>query len=217
MRTVGERLRWAREQAGYETAADAARRLELHPQNVRDHEADRRGVSPEQAATYARSYGVDRAWLLFGGPTPKRREQPPLVRIIGTVGANPDGSIIHTTGQETGDAAPPPPSGGPESVALEVRGHSMRGLADDGALIYISDQRTPPTPDMLGHVVLVETEDGQVLVKRLLRGSEKGLFDLESLNGPTLHDQRLVWAAHVIAIVPPFEARRIIVRHGMVA
>ncbi|MFS9599468.1 S24/S26 family peptidase, partial [Klebsiella variicola] len=74
------------------------------------------------------------------------------------------------------------------------------------------DQRTPPSPDMLGHVVVVETEDGLVLLKRLLRGGKPGRYDLESLNGPTLTDQRLVWAAHITAIIPPFQARRVIIR-----
>ncbi|MDT9115772.1 hypothetical protein RSW44_24900, partial [Escherichia coli] len=75
----------------------------------------------------------------------------PLARVIGKVGANPDGTILFTTGQETGDQAPIPPGGTPDGVALEVAGHSMRGWADDGALIYFEDQRTPPSPDMLGH------------------------------------------------------------------
>jgi hypothetical protein len=86
----------------------------------------------------------------------------------------------------------------------------MRGVADDGALIYFEDQRTPPSPDMLGHVLVVETDDDQVLVKRLLRGSKNGFFDLESLAGPTLRDAKLRWAAHITAIIPPFQARRII-------
>ena len=86
----------------------------------------------------------------------------------------------------------------------------MRGVADDGALIYFEDQRTPPSPDMLGHVVVVETDTDEVLVKRLLRGSKPGLYDLESVAGPVRQDARLRWAAHITAIIPPFQARRII-------
>jgi len=95
-------------------------------------------------------------------------------------------------------------------MALRVVGHSMRGVADDGALIYFEDQKTAPTPDMLGHVVVVETDTDEVLVKRLLRGSRAGRFDLESVAGPTRHDARLRWAAHITAIIPPYQARRII-------
>ena len=83
-------------------------------------------------------------------------------------------------------------------------------VADDGALIYFEDQRTPPSPDMLGHVVVVETDTDEVLVKRLLRGSKPGLYDLESVAGPVRQDARLRWAAHITAIIPPFQARRII-------
>jgi hypothetical protein len=86
----------------------------------------------------------------------------------------------------------------------------MRGLADDGALIYFEDQRTAPTPDMLGQVVVVETDNDEILVKRLLRGSRAGLFDLESVAGPMRHDARLRWAAHITAIIPPIQARRIL-------
>jgi hypothetical protein len=63
---------------------------------------------------------------------------------------------------------------------------------------------------MLGHVVVVEIDTDEVLVKRLLRGSRPGLYDLESIAGPTREDARLRWAAHITAIIPPFQARRII-------
>jgi len=63
---------------------------------------------------------------------------------------------------------------------------------------------------MLGHVVVVETDTDEVLVKRLLRGSRPDRFDLESVAGPTRQDARLRWAAHITAIIPPFQARRIL-------
>ncbi|HEX2562241.1 MAG TPA: peptidase S24, partial [Phenylobacterium sp.] len=76
--------------------------------------------------------------------------------------------------------------------------------------IYFADQRTPPTPDMLGQVVVLETDGDEVLVKRLQKGSKARLYNLESLAGETRRDVRLRWAAHITAIVPPFHARRII-------
>ena len=136
--------------------------------------------------------------------------EPGFVQVIGRVGANPDGVVLFATGQDPAELAPIPPGGTDKAAALKVVGHSMRGVADDGALIYFEDQRTPPTPDMLGHVVVVETDTDEVLVKRLLRGSRAGLYDLESVAGPMRHDARLRWAAHITAIIPPFQARRII-------
>lgn len=66
MNTQGERLKAARIAAGYDTAADAARALGIHPQNVRDHEANRRRFSSDQAADYARLYKTNPTDILFG-------------------------------------------------------------------------------------------------------------------------------------------------------
>lgn len=139
-----------------------------------------------------------------------------LVRIIGTVGADTEGTVIQSTGQEAYDMAPIPPGGTSDSVALEVKGHSMRAIAEDGALIYFEDQRNPPTPDMIGYVCIVELEDGRVLIKRLLRGSAADLYMLESQVGPPLEDVRIRWAAEPTAIIPAKQARRIIRRAGEV-
>jgi hypothetical protein len=63
---------------------------------------------------------------------------------------------------------------------------------------------------LFGHVVVVETLEGEVLVKRLLRGSRSGRYDLESVVGPVRENARLRWAAHITAIIPPHQARRIL-------
>lgn len=208
-----QRLRHARIEAGHETAAAAA---EAHGWNRNTYASNENGnasFSYRRAKEYAQAFRVRPEWL-YDAQDPMRGGGDGLVRIIGKVGANPEGIVLFATGQEGDDLAPIPPGGTDSAVALQVAGHSMRGLADDGALIYFEDQRTPPTPDMLGHVVVVETESDEVLVKRLLRGSSPGRYDLESVVGPTRHDARLRWAAHITAIIPPFQARRIIVRGG---
>ena len=138
--------------------------------------------------------------------------RPQLVRIIGRVGADASGLVLLAMGHESWDMAPPAPGVTSKAVALEVRGHSMHTFAEDGALIYFEEQKTAPDADMLGYPCVVETEDGRVLVKRLLRGSAPGLYDLESIVGPTIRDVRLNWAAEILAIVPPRQAKRIIVR-----
>lgn len=135
-----------------------------------------------------------------------------LIAIIGRVGASPDGRVSFATGDDPQIYSTVPYGASPTSKALLVDGWSMKGVADHGALIFFEDQRTPPSPDMLGHVVVVETDQDQVLVKRLLKGSARGLYDLESILGPPMSDQRLRWAAHIVSIVPPYQAQRMI-RH----
>lgn len=138
-----------------------------------------------------------------------------LIEIAGKVGANPDGSILYAEGQGTGDFAPAPPWGSVRAIALEVEGNSMRRVAASGALVYYDDRRNPPTDDMLGEVVVVGLDTGEVLIKRLLRGSAPGLFDLESEAGEMRRDVSVEWAAHITWIIPPYMARQVIVRGSL--
>lgn len=182
---------------------------------VSDLESGKRRLNGDWVTRFAKALDLQDERDLFRPPA--SAIDAPMVPIIGRVGADAEGTIIYTTGQQTGDMALLPPGGGRDTVAVEVTGHSMRGYADDGALIYFEVQRLPPTPDMIGYEAVVETEDGRVLLKRLLYGSRAGVYDLESINGPTLSDVRLKWAAEITAIIPTKQARRIIRRHGEAA
>ncbi|MBU2136351.1 MAG: helix-turn-helix domain-containing protein [Alphaproteobacteria bacterium] len=210
MNDRSDRLRQARLDAGYETAAAAAEAFGWNRNTYASNENGNAPFSYRKAKDYAAAFGVSAEWLYDAAGPVRASALAGYVPILGRVGANPEGVVLFATGQDAGDLAPIPPGGTDKAAALRVVGHSMRGLADDGALIYFEDQRTPPTPDMLGHVVVVEVDTDEVLVKRLLRGSRSGLFDLESVAGPTRQDARLRWAAHITAIIPPFQARRII-------
>lgn len=166
-----------------------------------------RAMIVEDTDTPVRRSGT--VWVLAAArPSPV---SPTLAPVIGWAGADPSGTRLFAAGQAPDELAPLPPGASARAVALRVSGHSMRGLAEDGALIFFEDQRTPPAADMLGHVVVVETDGDEVLVKRLLKGSRPGVFDLESLDAPFRSDVRLRWAAHITAIIPPFRARRILV------
>lgn len=212
-----ERLRQARIEAGFKRGSHVLDRYpNWNPNSYKSNENGNAGFSWEQAKVYARAFNVRPEWL-FDGTGPMRADVEPMVRVIGRVGADNSGEVVMTTAHDSWDLVPLAPGGSPEDSALEVVGHSMPWLARDGSLIYFNSQRTPPTPDMLGYPVVVETEDGRVLVKRLLRGSGPKLYDLESENGPTIPDQRLNWAAEITAIIPPKQARRIILRSSEAA
>ena len=204
------RLRQARTARGFDTAAAAADACGWNRNTYVSNENGNAPFSYRRAKDYAAAFGVSPEWLYDAAGPMLPTAEAGFVPIIGRVGANPEGLVLFATGQEPGDLAPIPPGGTEQARALLVVGHSMRGIADDGALIYFEDQKTAPSPDMLGHVVVVELDTEEVLVKRLLRGSRAGRYDLESIAGPTRQDARLRWAAHLTAIIPPFQARRII-------
>jgi transcriptional regulator with XRE-family HTH domain len=205
-----ERLRQARIDKGYETAAAAADAFGWSRNTYASNENGNAPFSYRRAKEYAAAFDVSPEWLYDAAGPMRPAAEAGLVPVVGRVGANPEGLVLFATGDDPAELVPLPPGGAERAVALRVVGHSMRGVADDGGLIYFEDQKTAPTPDMLGHVVVVETDTDEVLVKRLLRGSRPGLYDLESVAGPTRHDARLRWAAHITAIIPPFQARRII-------
>ena len=209
------RLKEARKAAGFKTAVGAAEHFGWNRNTYSSNENGHAPYSYATAKRYAQAFGVSAQALYDDAPAPdpdaaagRRRET--LVPVIGRVGADAEGRVLFATGQDAGEFVPLPPGGAQRAVALRVVGHSMRGVADDGGLIYFEDQRIAPTPEMFGHVVVVETAEGEVLVKRLLRGSLKGRFDLESVVGPVRENAKLRWAAHIIAIIPPHQARRIL-------
>ena len=95
-----------------------------------------------------------------------------------------------------------PPTGGSDTVAVEVRGDSMSGVLDNGWIVYYDRRSDPPTPDMLGKLCVLGLEDGRTLVKRLVKAGANGSFDLYSVNAPPMLDRHVVWAAPVVWIKP---------------
>lgn len=202
------RLRHAREACGFATAASAAEAFGWKRFTYSSNENGNAPFSYRRAKEYARAFGVRAEWLYDAdGPM---SPQAGMTRIVGRVGASSNGAVLFAQGQPGNELVPLPPGASDKAVALQVVGQSMPGLADEGALIYFEDQRTPPSPDMLGHIVVAELDSDEVLVKRLLRGSKPGRYNLESFVGETRENVKIRWAAHVTAIVPPFQARRII-------
>ena len=208
-----DRLRQARIAAGFERATDAAERFGWNANTYKSNENGAAPFSFKKAKDYAKAFGVRAEWL-YDAAGPMKAADEATVRVIGRAGADTEGRLIHSDADQTFDRAPARPGATTEEVAVEIVGDSMRAIADDGALLYFRDQRNPPSPDMIGFYCIVELEDGRVLFKRLLRGSEPDTFMLESLYGPPIDGVRIRWAAEPTAIIPAKEARRMILRSG---
>lgn len=200
-----ERLTAARIHAKYASAADAARALGVPYPTYAGHENGSSGFRARSGEKYARRFKVRFEWLM-NERGPMIDDSPKMTTIVGKAGAATDGVVVFAEGHGGFGTVMLPEGASANSVAIEVEGYSM-GLLADGALVFYSD-RLAPSDDMIGTIVIVETDNGEVLLKRLLRGSRQGLFDLESLNGPTLRDRRLRWAAHIDSLVPPWRAKR---------
>lgn len=137
--------------------------------------------------------------------------------IVGYAGADPDGAILFAEGQGTGDFAPAPADASSEAQPIEIKGYSMPFFAEDGSLVWVDGHSPEPRPDMMNQVVVCQLDTGEVLIKRLQKGTEPGKYNLASLSGPLRENVSLRWVAEIISIVPPLHARRVIQRGGLAA
>ncbi len=200
-----KRLEQARIARKFATARDAANYFGWSPDTYTQHENGLRGIG-RAADKYAKAFRVSQAWLLTGeGDGPNGA--PITVPIVGLAGAGPDGSVLYATGDQNFGEAPAPKDASPSTEALEVRGDSMRGLANDGWLIFYDDKQSP-SEDHMGEVCVCFLEDDRVLVKTPYPGSQKGLFHLESMNAPMMLDVPVGHFAFVTDIKPRRSAQK---------
>ena len=145
MSEASERLKQARENAGYASAAAAARAFGFHPQNARDHEAGRRGIGPEHAASYARAYRTTPEWILFGkGSAPRGSSSEPntpsparMVPVVGVVRAGAWIEVVEDFQPEEWLPFADPQYDRTEIYALTVEGRSMDKDYPDGSRIFV--------------------------------------------------------------------------------
>lgn len=156
---------------------------------------------------------MSEGWLLTGEGKGPDGDTPATVPIGGKGGAGPDGSVLFALSQEQFGEAEAPINASAGTMAIEVEGTSMRGMADDGSLIFF-DGREPPNENHIGEPCLCWLEDERVLVKYPYPGSLPGLWNLESTNAPTLRDIPVRWFAHIINIVPRRAAKSLIRRRA---
>lgn len=197
--TPAKRLKWAREHHGqYAKATDAAKAFGWTVSTYLGHENGDRNPSRTAAKRYARAYRVRWEWLLDeDGPAIAGTQEAPIVGLVSgpsEIHLYPKGKVQHTTEL--------PPGGKTSTVAVEVQGGSMRGIADDKWLIFFDDEHRPPSADLVGKLCVLELDAGEILLRVLQPGRKKGRYDLESATEPTIRDAKVKWAARVTWLKP---------------
>lgn len=87
-----------------------------------------------------------------------------------------------------------------DAVAFEVVGDSMWPRYDPGDIIICSSVGDR-LESLVGWEAAVRTGDGRRYLKRVLRGSSAGTFDLESHNASPIRGKQIVWAAEILHVV----------------
>jgi len=193
--TPGARLKLARIDAGFQTAADAAQRLRVKAPTYYGHENGSRTFQLADAKLYGQLFGVSPYWLLTGeGPKsggPIRGEAPegeqdqfidlaaaPRLRVLGEVAA---GAWLEVDPIAEYEAAhfevpvpldPRYPKG--KLFGLVVRGTSINKIAADGDVLVCLDVSAGIDVEN-GDLVVIERRRAQeglreVSAKRLRRG-----------------------------------------------
>lgn len=181
-----ERLREARAAAGFEDAAEAARRFGWTEATYRSHENGTRNFTKEGAKRYARAFRVSPEWLYLGIGDASKKPVP----FVGYVGAGAEVFPIDDGGCL--DDMEPPPGIGPEAVAVKVRGDSMFPRYMEGDVLIYDQHSTLPKAD--GQECIVSLPDGRKFVK-LVRAEPDGTATLESWNAAPMRHLAVEWVA----------------------
>lgn len=132
----------------------------------------------------------------FGSEPPVRinTNLPPMVRLRGKVGA---GSLVEAIDAGSDDWVEAPPSSNGDTVAVEIAGDSMFPAYEEGTILYYS--RNLPPEELVNRRCVVKLADERIFVKILRKGSQEGLWTLQSINPmyPDMHDVLVDWAAKI--------------------
>lgn len=156
--------------------------------------AEPKGRNMERIRALAMELGI------IERPPPSVPNQAP---IMGRVGAGAEIEVEYEQPPADGYDLVELPFSFPEPViAFEVTGESMLPVYEPGEVIVCLRDQVRSTDSYLGRRVVVRTVGGRRFIKRLMRGSKKGLYNLDSWNARTIEDVRIEWVGEIVAAVP---------------
>jgi transcriptional regulator with XRE-family HTH domain len=178
------------------TRSGLAKALGRSPSAVTDLLNGHRRLRADEISIVAEYLGVEPPRLLGGGGKPITQRAP----LIGYIGA---GAVAHfyAEGQGPFDEVDAPSDAGPQTVALQIRGHSLGALFDNWLVLY-DDVRDPPYDGQIGRMCVCGVSDGRALIKGLKKSPATGLWNLLSNTEPPIYDIGLDWAAPVRELRP---------------
>lgn len=205
----GARLKQARKAAGYRSGREAALQNEWAESTYRAHEGGTRTIGQDDAERYAARFRFDGVevtarGILFGD-TDAAQQANNHQNVVGVKGLISAGGVIETGSEQLAEgdnlyeiAVPFPVEDG--IIAFRVVGTSGYPKFDPDDIILVSKYGENPER-LVGHYAAVATGKGDRYLKRILQGSKKGHFHLESYNAPLISDVRLKWASGIISTV----------------
>lgn len=181
---VGHTVREAREAKGW-SQADLARRAGTSQQNIDRIE--------RSEVVHSRSLPAILSALGLSEANTEKGQTVPLLGFVGA-GAEMFSFDVHA-GDEHLDEVKRPEGASDTTVAVQVRGDSMKPVYKDGDLIYYDRQENGGLEHLNGHDCVVRLADGRTFVKELR--FTNGQYWLHSHNADPMLGVQITWAAKV--------------------
>ncbi len=190
---LGERIRRARKTLGL-TQQEFADQLEVTQPTV--HRWEKGFYDPDEEAL-RRLSGMTKltpAYFRYGDPGTS--DDTVSVNLVGYVGAAAE--IRPLDGHGNGhDSVEAPPGEKLNTVAIKVQGDSLYQVYQDGDVIFYSRDGGLDEADFIGRECVVKLASGAIMLKRVMRGGQRGRYTLISYNAPPISDIKLEWAGPV--------------------
>lgn len=166
-----DRLKTARDKAGFNSPTDASRVYrDINQNTLISHENGNRAISRKAAERYGQAFGVDPGWILFGDSPDDRNPDITAVPLLSGISA---GNLRDQNGISPSDIqrwirTADLPKG--NWVALTVEGDSMDRIAPDGSIIMVNR-----ADDKLidGKYYVFSVDGGAATFKRYKRSPER--------------------------------------------
>ena len=184
---LSDRLRDARQDAGFASAREAADALGVPPATYAAHENGTRGVKSDAVKRYARRFGVSVQWLMFGGtsePSPfiERADErfhagkAGLVPVYDVTASAGFGSLVNYEEQTHSLAFPPDylkkltAGSSKDLVIISTKGDSMEPTLLDDDIVLVDTSKT----HMGFEGMFVIRHNDTLLVKRVGMSAKSG-------------------------------------------
>lgn len=179
------------------TIEDLAAATGLSVSYVSRLESGDRNLSVKNINLFADALSVDPRDVLSSDVESKRS----VVAVMGRIGAGaeilPEDEQVPPEGLYEIETPFPIPE---DAIAFEVTGESMWPRYDPGDVIICWRQGVH-VDEVLGWEAAVKTSDGKRYLKRVLRGSTTGTYDLESHNAAPIRGVGIVWVAAIQSVI----------------
>jgi DNA-binding XRE family transcriptional regulator len=189
------RLRVARRQCGFTTAASAAAAFGWNLNTYAANENGNAAFSRRLARQYADAFGVDWQWL-SEGTEPRRASLGPNSGVVGILGRFPDGQITWLDDSRGGD-----PTLGLSDPSLLIDGTFAPPLGVVGSLIYYAGPHRARSVGLVDRLCVVGLEGDQGLLG-VLRQEGRAIY-VERLSDSMAVSARVRWASPVTVVAPP--------------